>query len=125
MIPTWYLHFKRIDGLNEILRNHSIISTLFLQPTAYRFAFCFNFIFTATPRSTYLSRAAETQREMLARHHAMTAGEKVSRWLSGDRRVEEDSDVIGSRLRRRICSRRRRRRRRSGSSRSRRSRRRC
>jgi hypothetical protein len=96
MILTWYLHFKRIDGLNKILRSHSIISTLFLQPTAYRFAFCFNFIFTATPRSTYLSRAAETQREMLARHHAMTAGEKVSRWLSGDRRVEEDSDVIGS-----------------------------
>jgi hypothetical protein len=65
-------------------------------PVAYRFAFCFNFIFTATPRSTYLFRAAETQREMLARHHAMTAGEKVRRWPSGDRRVEEDSDVIGS-----------------------------
>jgi hypothetical protein len=33
---------------------------------------------------------------MLAKHHAMTAGEKVSRWPSADRRMEEDSDIIGS-----------------------------
>jgi hypothetical protein len=82
MILNWYWHFQRNDGLNQILRRHSIISTLFLQPTVYRFAFCFIFIFTARSRSTFISRTVET-RQMLARHHTITVGEKVRSWLHG------------------------------------------